>query len=190
MFSFVNRTTEQWSTTSFTITECAAKETSIDALSTSLFLKNYVDLLYRDRMSHYHTILAGWFHITNCYYNSTAYHLCTTRSTLAYDSKNLCSPLQYNSTMISDPHTYFMRFTMSHLTAASYPTNTCLEFYSGDTVDIEMKDIGSGRINSRDSSNSQFLPYFSCAFEYLASYETYACRSTAPIISLHHSFLM
>ena len=42
---------------------------------------------------------------------------------------------------------------MAHLTAAEYPTKPCLYFFSGDTVDLEMKEIGRRRIPSRDLSN-------------------------------------
>ena len=45
IFYFANRTTGWWSTTYFTITECAYNDTSVDELSTSLSLHDYVDLL-------------------------------------------------------------------------------------------------------------------------------------------------
>ena len=42
ILSFVNKTTGYWSANSFTMAECAAKNTSVDALSTSLYLHNSV----------------------------------------------------------------------------------------------------------------------------------------------------
>ena len=39
---------------------------------------------------------------------------------------------------------------MEHLTVDDSPTKLCLEFSSGDNVDIDMKDIGRRRITSRD----------------------------------------
>ena len=71
--------------------------------------------------------------------------------------------------MNPDPQKYFLDFPMSHLTATASPTKLCLEFSSGDTVDLEMKDIGRRRIPSRDLSNSHFPPSFSCASDFLAS---------------------
>ena len=52
--------------------------------------------------------------------------------------------------MNSDPHKYFLNFHMAHLTVADSPKNLCLEFYSGETVDINIKEIGRMRITSRD----------------------------------------
>ena len=48
---FENRSTGWWPAPSFTIDECGDKDTSVDAFYTSLFLHNYVDFLYRDRIS-------------------------------------------------------------------------------------------------------------------------------------------
>ena len=79
---------------------------------------------------------------------------------------------------------------MAHLTAAAFPTNLCLDFYIGDTVDIGMKDIGRRRIPSRDLSNSHFLPSFSCASDFIAPSETSYYRSTDTIPSLDQSVLM
>ena len=39
---------------------------------------------------------------------------------------------------------------MAHLSAAASPTNACLDFYSVDTIDLEMKEIGRRRIPSRN----------------------------------------
>ena len=153
MFSVVNSTTGWWFSPFFTIYGCASKRTSVDALSTSFFLYNYLDFLYSKSMSHSHTTLAVWCHITNSYWNSSARHLCTTWSTLAYDSNNCYSPLQSDRTVNSDPHKYFLKFPMYHLTAAVYPTKLCLDFYTDKTVDIEIKYIGRRRITSRDLSN-------------------------------------
>ena len=52
-------------------------------------------------------------------------------------------------------------------------TKLCIEFFSEDTVDLDMKGIGNRHIPSRDSSNSHFPPSFSCASDFLASSDTY-----------------
>ena len=41
-----------------------------------------------------------------------------------------------------DPHKYFIKFSMSHLTVAASPTKPSLDFSSGYTVDLDMKEIG------------------------------------------------
>ena len=92
--------------------------------------------------------------------------------------------------MNSDPHNYFLNFPVTHLTEAASPTKLCIDFYSGDTVDIEMKDIDRRRIPSRDLSNSHFLLDFFCVSDCIASYDTFDYRSTATIPSLDHSVLM
>ena len=92
--------------------------------------------------------------------------------------------------MNSDTHKYFLKFPMAQLTAAASPKNICLDFYSGNTVDIDMKEIGRRRIPSRYLSNSHFLPDFSCTSDFLASSHKSACKSTAPIPSLEQSVLM
>ena len=79
---------------------------------------------------------------------------------------------------------------MSELTEVAYTTKLCLEFSSGDTVDIEMKEIGRIWITSRDLSNSHFTSYFSCASDFIASYKKSSCISTDPIPSLEESVLM
>ena len=73
---------------------------------------------------------------------------------------------------------------------SAYPTKTCLEFSSGDTVDLEMKEISRRHIPYRDMSNSHFPLIFSCAYEFLASSDTSSFRSTAPVPSLDQYFLM
>ena len=190
MLSFVNITTGWWSAPSFTIAKCAVKETSVDAFSASLNLHDYVALLYCDSMSHSHIILAVRCHITNWYCNSSDCHLCTTWGTLGSDSNNLCSLLQSEISMNSDPYKFFLNFPMAHITEAISTTKLCPDFSSGDNVDIEMEYIGCRSIPSRDLSNSHFLLYFSCASNFLASYEIYACRSTSPIPSLDQSVLV
>ena len=104
--------------------------------------------------------------------------------------KAFFSPLQYDSTSNSDPHMYFLNFPMAYLTVAVSTKKLCLEFYSRDTFDIEMKDIGCRHIPSRDLSNSHFPPYFYCASDLPASSETSTFRSTSPIPWLDQSFLM
>ena len=79
---------------------------------------------------------------------------------------------------------------MARLTEAASPTKLCLDFSSVDTVDLEMKYIGRRCIPSRDFLNSHFLPSFSCAYDFLASSDTYDCRSTTPIPSMDQSVLM
>ena len=62
IFYFMNRNTvrwSDWSATSFTIYDCADKDTSVDAFSTSLYLHGYVALLQCYRISHSHVILSG-----------------------------------------------------------------------------------------------------------------------------------
>ena len=155
VFSFLNITTGWWYAPSFTSSGRASKESSVGALSTSLFLHDYVALLYHESMSYSHIILSSWYHITNWYCNSSACHLCTTWGTLASDSNIFCSPLKSDSTVNYDPHKYFLDFSMAHLTTAASLTKLFLDFSSGDTVDIEMKDIGCRHIPSREFSNSQ-----------------------------------
>ena len=58
-------------------------------------------------------------------------------------------------------HKYFLKFSIDHLTADDSPTKLYLEFSSGDTVDLDMKEICRRRIPSKDFSNSNFLPSFS-----------------------------
>ena len=53
--------------------------------------------------------------------------------------KKIFSPLQYDSTVNSDPHKYFLDFPMDYLTADAYTTKVCLDFSSGYTVDIDIK---------------------------------------------------
>ena len=139
MFYFVNIITGWCSTPVLTISEYSSKETFVDALSTSLLLHNSVALLYRDRILHSHIIIPGRWHITNWYCNSFSCHLCTTWGKFASDSKKIFSPLQSDSTMNSDPHNYFLNFTIAQLTVAASPTKTCLDFSSGNNVDLEMK---------------------------------------------------
>ena len=52
-----------------------------------------------------------------------------------------------------DPHNYFQNFPMSHLTEDASPKKLCLEFYSGEIVDLEMKEIVRKRITSREFPN-------------------------------------
>ena len=73
-----------------------------------------------------------------------------------------------------DPHKYFLNFPMAHLTAAASPKNLHLDFFSGDTVNLEMKEISRRHIPSRDFPNSHLPPYFSCASDFLDSSETSA----------------
>ena len=89
-----------------------------------------------------------------------------------------------------DTHKYFINFPMSHITVYASTTKLCLDFFSCDTVDIEMKEIGRSRISSRDLSNSYFPPEFSCASDFIASSETSYCKSTAPIPSLDQYVLV
>ena len=58
--------------------------------------------------------------------------------------------------MNSDPHKFSLNFPMAHLNAFVSPKKTCLELSTGDTVDIDMKEIGCRRTPSRDVSNSHF----------------------------------
>ena len=136
---FVNSTTSIWSAPSFANAECASKDTYVDTFYTSFYLHEYVSLLYCDIMSLYHIILGGRCYITNCHDNNLAHRLCTTWGTLASDSNNFYCPLKYDSTLNSDPHKYFLKISMDNLTLDFSPTKICPDFYSGDTVDIEIK---------------------------------------------------
>ena len=78
---------------------------------------------------------------------------------------------------------------MDHLTTATSPTKSLLELSSGDTVDIEIKEIGRKRIHSRDSSNSHFKQAFYCASKFIDSTESYACRRNTPMTYLDQSVL-
>ena len=62
--------------------------------------------------------------------------------TLDSDTSIYFITLQLDSTVNSAPHKYCLKFPMSHLTAAASPTKLCLEFYSGDTVDIKCSATG------------------------------------------------
>ena len=79
---------------------------------------------------------------------------------------------------------------MAHLNTADSPTKLCLDIISGDTVDIEMKEIGRRHFPFRDVSNQHFLPVFSFAYIFLASTESSDFISNAPIYSLYNSILM
>ena len=79
---------------------------------------------------------------------------------------------------------------MSHLAAAASPKNIRLKFSRGDTIDIEMKEIGCRRITSRELSNSHFPPYFYWDYEFLSYTDSSACRSTAPMMYLDQYILM
>ena len=79
---------------------------------------------------------------------------------------------------------------MAHLNAAVSPENICLDFSCGDTVDIEMKEIGRRRIPSRDLSDSHFPLSLYCASDSFAYSESSSCKSTSPIPYLDDSVLM
>ena len=160
ILSFVNSTTVILSATSITNSECAAKDASVDVFSTSFSFHNYVALFYCDSISHSHIILSGRCHITNWYCNNFSFHPCNMWGTLDSDLENFSSPLQWDSTMNYALPNYYLNFTLAHLTVATSSKKQCLDFSSGDTVDIEMKEIGLRRIPSRDLSNSHFSPTF------------------------------
>ena len=101
-----------------------------------------------------------------------------------------CSPLQFYSTVNCYPQKYFLNFPMGNLTSAASPTRLCLEFSSGDAVDIEMKEIGCRQIPSRELSNSNFPPSLCCDSEFIYSIESSDYRNTAPVISLDQYILM
>ena len=63
---------------------------------------------------------------------------------------------------------------MTHLTVAASPTKPYIDFSGGNTVDLDMKEIGCRRITSRDLSNSHFPTSFSCASDFLAYTDTSA----------------
>ena len=78
--------------------------------------------------------------------------------------------------MNSTPHKYFLKFPMAQLTIDASPTKLCFDFYSGDNVDLEMKEIGCTRISSRDLSNSHIAMSFYCDSNFLASDDTSASQ--------------
>ena len=88
------------------------------------------------------------------------------------------------------PHKYFLNFPTNDLTASYSPTKVYLEFSSGDSNDIEMKEIVRRPIPSRDLSNLHFPPYFSCDSDFIASAKSSACRITITIPSLDQYVLM
>ena len=92
--------------------------------------------------------------------------------------------------MNSYPHNYFLNFSISQVTVAASTTKLYPDFSSGNNVDLDMKEIGHRRIPSRDFSNSHFSPAFYCASDFIAFYEKYACKITAPIPSLDQYVLM
>ena len=73
---------------------------------------------------------------------------------------------------------------MAHLTSADSPTKLCIEFSSGNTVYLDMKEIGRRRIPSRELSNSHFPPYFYCSSAFLPYTGKSPCIITTPIPSL------
>ena len=83
ILSFLNNATDWWSAHFFTMSECAAKDTSIGLFSTSFYLHNSVALLYLNSTSYYHIIPSGRRHIKNLCCNNLARHMCTTWGTLA-----------------------------------------------------------------------------------------------------------
>ena len=190
IFSFVNITTGWWYAFSFAIDECAAKDTSVDAFSVSLYLHNYVVFLCRDSMLHPHIILTGQCYTTDWYYNNLVRRLCTTWGKLASDSNIFCSPLKSEISVNFDPHKYFVKISVDHLTVAASTTDICLDFSSGDTVDLEMKENGCRRIPSREFSNSHFPQSFSYASNFIDSSETSTCRTTDTIKYFDQSVLM
>ena len=134
----MNRTSGRWYNPYFTNYGFSSKETSVYSFSTSFFLHNSVALLYCYRISHSCIILSGWFHIKIdiATINLT---ICVPRVVHYPLIKIFFSPLQSDSDVNSDPHKQLLRFTIYHLAAASSPKNLCLDFSSGDTVDLEMK---------------------------------------------------
>ena len=89
IFYFVHRTTGRWYYASFTNSECDAKDTYVDALSTPFSLQNSMALFYSEITLNPHIILYGRCHITNWYCNNYALRMYTytTWGTLASGSK-------------------------------------------------------------------------------------------------------
>ena len=79
---------------------------------------------------------------------------------------------------------------MDDITLDASPTKLRLKFSSWDTIDLEMKEFGRKQILSREFTNSHFPPAFSCASNFLASTESFACRITAPIPSFYQYILI
>ena len=70
---------------------------------------------------------------------------------------------------------------MDYLVVAASLTNLCLNFFSDETVALDIEKNGRKRVPSRDLSNSNLSPYFYCDFEYVAPTESFSCRSNAYI---------
>ena len=51
------------------------------------------------------------------------------------------SLLQFDCTLNSDTHKYFLNFPISHPLVYDSTTNRCLNFSIGGTVDLDMKEI-------------------------------------------------
>ena len=134
--SFVNINNVWWYVTLVGSDGCADKYLYVDGFSTSLYLHDFVALLYCNIISQSHIILSRRCHITNLYCKKLDCRLCTTWGTLASDSNNFCIPLKYDSIMNSSSRKYFLNFPMAHLTTDDSNTKLCLDFYSGNTVDI------------------------------------------------------
>ena len=80
-----------------------------------------------------------------------------------------------------DLQKYFLNFPVTHLTADASPTKLCLEFSSGDTIDLKMNEIGHRRIISRHLKNSHFPLSFYCASDFLVSDDSSYWKISAPI---------
>ena len=89
--SFVNSTTVWWYFNLVSISGCVDKDIYVGEFSTSLSLRNSVELLYCYSISHSHIIIAVRCHIKNWCCTNLAWHMCTTCGTLASHSKILKS---------------------------------------------------------------------------------------------------
>ena len=174
----------------FTWYACTHNNTYIYAYFISFSLQYYMALFYCNSMPYSHIILAGKYYIKNCYCNNSSCHMRITWGTLASYSNNFCSTLKSDITVNYATHKDFLKLPMTHLNAADSPTKLCIEFYSGNTVDLETKGICCSCIPSKDLSNSHTPPYFYCDSEFLASTESSACRSTSSIPYLGQTVLM
>ena len=76
---------------------------------------------------------------------------------------------------------------MDHFNADSFPSNICINFSSGNTVDLNTKEIFRRKITSKDWSNLQFTLLFSCAYDLIDSVDTSACRITTLVTLLDQS---
>ena len=79
----------------------------------------------------------------------------------------LFSPLKLNTTLDYDKHKDPPKFPMSHLTTTDSLTKLYLDFSSGDTINLKIREIGHRSIPSGYLSNSHVLLPFLVPLHFL-----------------------